>query len=78
MRINTKYGNIYVTQIAGLVAKNILKFVNKNDIISRGERLGMIRFGSRVDIAIPKNNTSILVKEKQRTIAGKTQLAKWI
>ena len=55
-----------------------MKFVNKNDIISRGERLGMIRFGSRVDIAIPKNNTSILVKEKQRTIAGKTQLAKWI
>ena len=78
IKINTKYGNIYVTQIAGLVAKNILKFVNKNDIISRGERLGMIRFGSRVDIAIPKNNTSILVKEKQRTIAGKTQLAKWI
>jgi phosphatidylserine decarboxylase len=63
-----------VTQIAGLVARRILTFVHEGDSVEAGERIGMIRFGSRVDVYLPAG-TAPKVLLGQRTIAGETVLA---
>jgi len=62
------------TQIAGLVARRILSFVREGDVVDVGQRVGLIRFGSRVDVYLPAG-TSPKVLLGQRTIAGETVLA---
>jgi phosphatidylserine decarboxylase len=62
------------TQIAGLVARRIVSFVREGDDVEAGERIGLIRFGSRVDVYLPAG-TSPRVLLGQRTIAGETVLA---
>ncbi len=62
------------TQIAGLIARRIMPFVKPGDIVVAGQRIGLIRFGSRVDIYLP-TGTSPKVALGQRTIAGETVLA---
>ena len=61
------------TQIAGLVARRILAFVREGDMVGAGERIGLIRFGSRVDVYLPAG-TGAQVLLGQRTIAGETVL----
>ena len=61
------------TQIAGLVARRIMAFVKEGDTVAAGERVGLIRFGSRVDVYLPEG-TSSQVLLGQRTIAGETVL----
>ena len=65
---------IGVTQIAGLVARRILSFVHEGDVVEAGQRIGLIRFGSRVDVYLPAG-TSPKVLLGQRAIAGETILA---
>src|SRR5438270_750976 len=62
------------TQIAGLVARRILAFVRQGDTVDAGQRVGLIRFGSRVDVYLP-SGTSPRVLLGQRAIAGETVLA---
>ena len=62
------------TQIAGLVARRIISFVREGDTVNAGERIGLIRFGSRVDVYLPAG-TGSQVLLGQRTIAGETVLA---
>jgi phosphatidylserine decarboxylase len=62
------------TQIAGLVARRILTFVREGDQVEAGERVGLIRFGSRVDVYLPAG-TGPKVLLGQRAIAGETVLA---
>jgi len=71
---NSTGEDIIVVQIAGLIARRIVSEVSENSELKQGEKIGMIRFGSRVDIYF-KNYTS-LVKVNQRTIAGETLIAK--
>ena len=59
------------TQIAGLVARRIMSFVKEGDRVGAGERIGLIRFGSRVDVYLPAG-TGSQVLLGQRTIAGET------
>jgi phosphatidylserine decarboxylase len=66
--------DIIVVQIAGLIARRIVCESNKNQELSQGERIGMIRFGSRADIYY--ENYQPLVKIGQRAISGETLLAK--
>ena len=66
--------DIIVVQIAGLIARRIVCEVTKNSELKQGERIGMIRFGSRADIYFENYNP--LVKVNQKTIAGETLLAK--
>lgn len=65
---------IGITQIAGLVARRIVPFVKPGDMIVAGQRVGLIRFGSRVDVYLPAG-TAPKVALGQRTIAGETVLA---
>jgi phosphatidylserine decarboxylase len=65
---------IGMTQIAGLVARRILSFVREGDVVESGQRIGLIRFGSRVDVYLPAG-TSPKVLLGQRAIAGETVLA---
>ncbi len=76
LKITIKNGNnlIYVTQIAGLIARRIINYVKPNDNINQGERYGIIKFGSRVDIEFP-NNFKLLVNEGQQCIGGETIIA---
>ncbi len=62
------------TQIAGLVARRIIPFVKPGDMVAAGQRVGLIRFGSRVDVYLPKG-TDARVLVGQRCIAGETVLA---
>jgi phosphatidylserine decarboxylase len=61
------------TQIAGLVARRILAFVREGDAVEAGQRVGLIRFGSRVDVYLPEG-TAPRVLLGQRAIAGETVL----
>ena len=65
---------IVVVQIAGLIARRIVSEALKDQELQQGERIGMIRFGSRVDMYFENYNT--LVKNEQKTLAGETLLAK--
>jgi phosphatidylserine decarboxylase len=65
---------IPVVQIAGLVARRIVPFAREGEMIVAGQRIGMIRFGSRVDVYLPAG-TVLLVGEAQTAIAGETVLA---
>ncbi len=63
-----------LTQIAGLVARRIVPFVKPGDIVAGGQRIGLIRFGSRVDVYLPAGSSSRVLLG-QKIIAGETVLA---
>jgi len=63
------------TQIAGLVARRIVPFVKPGDLVAGGQRVGLIRFGSRVDVYLPAG-TAPKVALGQRTLAGETILGR--
>jgi phosphatidylserine decarboxylase len=65
---------IGVIQIAGLVARRIVPFSQENDLVAAGQRIGMIRFGSRLDVYLPEGSRA-LAAEGQIAIAGETVLA---
>ena len=74
-KLKDKSGNdIIVVQIAGLIARRIVCETNKGQELNQGDRIGMIRFGSRADVYY--ENYEPLVKVGQRTISGETLLAK--
>ena len=72
--IVTASGRVGVVQIAGLIARRIVSFVKEGQAIGAGERFGLIRFGSRVDVYLPEG-TRPLVAEGQTALAGETVLA---
>jgi phosphatidylserine decarboxylase len=65
---------IGVVQIAGLIARRIVRFVQQGQVVAAGERIGLIRFGSRVDVYLP-DGIKPLVAEGQTAIAGETVIA---
>jgi phosphatidylserine decarboxylase len=72
--IATPGGRIGVVQIAGLVARRIVSFVREGQSLAAGERFGLIRFGSRLDVYLP-DGAKPLVSEGQTAVAGETVLA---
>ena len=74
MVLETEQGKIAVVQIAGLVARRIVCWANEDEDLSPGERFGLIRFGSRVDVYLPEGvEPSVMVG--QTMVAGETVLA---
>lgn len=72
--LETEKGEIAVVQIAGLVARRIVCWAHKGDELIVGERFGLIRFGSRLDVYLPEKAT-VLVAVGQTAVAGETVLA---
>jgi len=79
LRLTLKSGsnNIYVTQIAGLIARRIICYLKVNEKVNQGDRYGIIKFGSRVDIEFP-NSYNLMVNVGQQCIGGETIIAKEI
>ena len=77
LRISLKSGSniIYITQIAGLIARRIICYIKINDKVNQGDRYGIIKFGSRVDIEFP-NSYNLMVSVGQQCIGGETIIAK--
>lgn len=74
--LDTAHGTVAVVQIAGLVARRIVCWIKEADSLSAGERIGMIRFGSRLDVYLPADAV-ILVAEGQQAVAGETVIARF-
>ncbi len=74
LAIDGETARIGVVQIAGLVARRIVCFVKQGDHVAAGQRIGLIRFGSRLDVYLPEG-TSPLVGEGQSAVAGETVIA---
>jgi phosphatidylserine decarboxylase len=73
--IASVYGRVVVRQIAGFIARRILCWVRPDDTVELGQRIGLIRFGSQVDLYLPKG-LDIVVREGQRVRAGETVIAR--
>jgi len=73
--IDTVYGKILVKQVAGLIARRTVCYANVGDVLPIGDRLGIIKFSSRLEVFIPKG-FDISIKNGDITKAGETILAK--
>ena len=71
--ITSKYGKVLFTQVAGMVARRIVYDLKLGDSVKMGNRFGMIKFGSRVDVVVPKK-WDLKVKVNDLTTAGETIL----
>ena len=72
--IENSHGKFLFKQIAGFIARRIVANVKEGDRATAGERFGMIKFGSRVDVIVPRN-AAVRVKLGEQTVAGETVLA---
>jgi phosphatidylserine decarboxylase len=70
----TEHGLLTLTQVAGMVARRIVPYVIEGDRVRRGQRIGIIRLGSRVDVALPPT-CRLVVREGDRVKAGISTLA---
>ena len=76
IRLATPRGEVMFKQIAGLIARRILFWKARGQAVQKGERVGMIRFGSRVDLWLPETAT-VTVRPGDVVRGGKTILARW-
>lgn len=76
IEIESAYGSITVKQIAGLIARRTVCYAKEGDILPIGDRLGIIKFSSRLEVFVPKG-FDILIKNGDITKAGETILAKY-
>ena len=72
--IETPRGRVLVRQIAGLIARRIVTYSKQGEHVEQGERMGIIRFGSRVDVFLPLD-VQLRVKLGDMTLAGSTPIA---
>ena len=69
-------GTVVVKQIAGLIARRVVCWIKEGDSLSQGERYGLIRFGSQVDMMLPPH-AELMVRKGDKILGGKTVLARW-
>lgn len=72
--IKSDYGILELTQIAGVLTRRIVSYISEGSHVDRGERIGMIRFGSRVDVIIPEEY-GFVVKKGDKVRAGESIIA---
>jgi phosphatidylserine decarboxylase len=75
--IMTAHGPLVIAQICGILARRIVCWVKVGDRLAQGERLGLIKFGSRVDLYLPLQ-CELLVGVGQRVYGGQTPVARWV
>lgn len=76
MTLSTNRGRVMIRQVAGLIARRIVCWAKVGDGLAQGERYGLIRFGSQVDVFFP-NNVEVAVKAGDRVLGGETVLGRW-
>ncbi len=69
-------GSITVTQMVGMLARRILPYVGAGKTLKKGERIGIIRLGSRVDVFVPSPDLRLAARKGDRVLAGTTTLAR--
>ena len=74
--LETPRGNVAVRQIAGLIARRIVAWAGEGSVLARGQRFGMIRFGSRTEVFLPAECT-VLVRIGDRVEGAATPIARW-
>jgi len=74
--LSTAAGEMVFKQIAGLIARRVVSWKKAGEAVARGERIGLVRFGSRVDVWLPKD-AEILVKVGENVKGGSSVLARW-
>jgi phosphatidylserine decarboxylase len=74
--LSTDAGEMVFKQIAGLIARRVVSWKKEGERVARGERIGLVRFGSRVDVWVPKD-AEILVKLGESVKGGSSVLARW-
>jgi phosphatidylserine decarboxylase len=74
--VHTTHGPLVFKQIAGAIARRVICWKREGEEVALGERVGLIRFGSRVDIWLPLD-TQVVVKLRQKVKGGESILAKW-
>ena len=74
--LSTAAGEMMFKQIAGLIARRVVCWKKRGDVVARGERIGLVRFGSRVDLWVPRD-AEILVKLGDNVKGGSSVLASW-
>jgi len=74
--LETERGTVVVRQIAGLIARRIVAWSKEGDSLAKGQRFGMIRFGSRTDVYLPLE-CEVLVKKGERMAGGSSVIARW-
>jgi phosphatidylserine decarboxylase len=72
--LDTKLGQVKIVQIAGAFARRIKPYIKKGDKLTKGQRIGIIRFGSRVDLYLPKNGIELTVEEGATVKAGTSSI----
>ncbi len=70
--IQTENFTYKLSQIAGIIARRIVSYINSGDYVNIGEKIGMIKFGSRAEIVVPKKFVKVIVSEGQKVYAGET------
>lgn len=73
--VDTSLGKIKIIQIAGTLARRIIPYIEKDETIKKGERIGIIRLGSRVDLYLPSKNIKVCVNVGNRVKAGVDKIA---
>jgi phosphatidylserine decarboxylase len=73
--INTKIGEVKIVQIAGAFARRIESYISEGQDILKGQRIGIIKFGSRVDLYLPEKRVKVNVKENQGVKAAESTIA---
>jgi phosphatidylserine decarboxylase len=74
--LSTDAGEMVFKQIAGLIARRVVSWKKEGERVARGERIGLVRFGSRVDVWVPKD-AEILVKLGENVKGGSSVVARW-
>lgn len=75
--LETDRGRVVVAQRTGLIARRIVQRAPVGSLLARGERFGLIRFGSRTDVYLPADRATALVAPTDRVVAGVTPIARW-
>ena len=75
IKMDTEIGTIRIVQIAGVFARRIVPYIRENDVVKKGQKVGIIRFGSRVDLYLP-SHVEIMVKKGENVLAGKSSIGR--
>ena len=73
--VQNEFGKVFFKQITGVLARRIVCSVKQGDVLETGEQIGMMKFGSRMDIILPLD-AEILVHKDERTRGGETIIAR--